>query len=237
MQMILRGKVLQRECLKMLIESKEMHILIIFDTQEQLALFSDYEKVLIVFPEDNLKVVDDGKILHYSDKVQIFKDTYKRISDLTTKKYLDIVAVVTKYKSLVKTKGSDYLFSLVLADDSGFIELKVFLNIEEYYALSEDKVNPFSAGDCVVVKNIKALYNKREAIIFKPCEIRKITNETENIYELNLFKYLNLLNINPKEDLKNQRKILLLKTSRIEYFLIFWAKFYTMMITFIPQYA
>ncbi|ELA41346.1 uncharacterized protein VICG_01586 [Vittaforma corneae ATCC 50505] len=113
--------------------------------------------------------------IEYTKGVKIARNPFKYISDLRKDQYCDVVAVCTDYKPLVKTKGTDHLFSLCLLDQTGSVELKVFIDEKSFREMAEDASEPFRKGDVLLVRNIKQGFSERVAVVSKPCLIYKVT--------------------------------------------------------------
>lgn len=121
--------------------------------------------------------------LNFSKDVKIGKDPYKCIADIKTDKYSDVVAMCTKFKPLISTKGTDSLFSLDLIDQTGFIEVKVFTTAKEFGEFGSDE--PFKIGDILLIRNMKRSVRGNVAIVNKPCLINKIYNFIDLVSDQN----------------------------------------------------
>lgn len=126
---------------------------------------------------DNTAETDD-LMLKFAQDIKIVKDPFKNISDLQKDKYSDIIAVCSKFKSLISTKGTDFVFSLDLVDLSDTIELKVFTSKSEFedFVTQANSKEPFSTGDILLIRNVKRSARDSLALAYKPCLINKIKN-------------------------------------------------------------
>jgi len=125
----------------------------------------------------------------------VFRDRMSTIGELKHDFYTDVIACVTDCRPLIKTRGTDYLFSLCLTDETGSINLRVFLsslaefkkfiddgsgeqpsegNLQRYTDLDAfSKI--FGKGDIVLAKNIKKMKNSTDvALMHKSTAIVKI---------------------------------------------------------------
>lgn len=174
----------EENCLKLTIENKK----------EQKERFSQNDRIIASIPDCDPK---SNKI----EATKFYKDPFKYIGDLKKDAYCDIAAVCTGFKPLIKTKGTDSLFSVDLRDQTGCIELKVFLKEEEFAKYTEENggEDPFQRGNILLARNVKLGFNEKIAVIMKPCVIERIIEKKENKpvenliygYLSNLFKNTN----------------------------------------------
>lgn len=123
----------------------------------------------------------------------IFKDHFRYITDIKKDVYCDIIAVCTAFKPLIKTKGTDSLFSLDLFDHTGSIELKVFIKAElfpKFWNENENK-DPFKPGNILLIRNVKRILDGKIAVIQKPCIIQELHKKNcSSPAETLIFKFL-----------------------------------------------
>lgn len=112
--------------------------------------------------------------IEYARSMKIARNPYRYISDLRRDRYCDLIAVCTDYRPLVKTRGTDHLFSLSLLDQTGSVELKVFIDEKSFHEMAGDAREPFRRGDVLLIRNIKQGFSEHIAVISKPCLIHKI---------------------------------------------------------------
>ncbi|KAM0681079.1 hypothetical protein GINT2_000864 [Glugoides intestinalis] len=123
----------------------------------------------------------------------IYKDHFRYISDIKKDVYSDIIAVCTEFKPLIKTKGTDSLFSLNLLDHSGCIELKVFIKAEHFpkFISENENKDPFKPGNILLIRNVKRILDGKIAVIQKPCIIQELhARNCSSPTETLVFKFL-----------------------------------------------
>lgn len=140
----------------------------------------------------NLAVLQCQCYLHCN--FEISKDNFCLLADLDTYEYNNSYACVVSVWPLYKTKGTDYVFTLKLADNSGESTVKIFIssinNLKKF--MKEEEFNKdtdysdinnfnriFKGGDIVLVKNIKKIKEKSVCLIHKSSCIYKIKNINE----------------------------------------------------------
>lgn len=119
----------------------------------------------------------EGNKIEYTKSIKISGTPLKTISEIRKEKYCDVIALCNEYRTLVKTKGTDFLFSLVLNDHTGTVELKVFTDQAHYNSVIEsNKGEPFKRGDVLLIRNIKTGGSSTTAVTTKPFSITKLTS-------------------------------------------------------------
>jgi len=143
-------------------------------------LFNEGEAAAIPYAVGDKVVLDapcarPGAQIDYSKSIKIARTPFKWVSDIKKDWYCDMIALCNEYKPLVKTKGTDFLFSIVLVDQTGTVELKVFIDQAHYdRVIASNKGEPFKRGDVLLVRNIKRGGSSTTAVTTKPCIISKI---------------------------------------------------------------
>lgn len=123
------------------------------------------------------------------DNTKITRIPFNYISQIKQNQYCDLIAICTDFKDLIKTKGTDFLFSLNLLDHTGKIELKVFTDEKSFKTLTNNGKETFKKGDILLIRNIKICSNGKYAVVSKPCVISKV-KEGESITEDLILSYL-----------------------------------------------
>lgn len=191
--MLERGEIEDKDLNRLYVNTFKSKIKIVFDIEENIHVtefnrFNKGDRIIIhsIDTHDNLTTnrKESGITLieiKFNRNIKITKDPFKYISDLRKDKYNDIIAACTRSKSLIQTKGTDYVFSLDLIDFSGAIELKVFTTQEEFQSFIDDTTSkePFSSGDILLIRNVKMSNRDSVALIYKPCLISKIKNSDD----------------------------------------------------------
>jgi len=138
-----------------------------------------------------------SKAIIYNESITIYKETYDCINALRQDKYTNIIAFCGGFKPLIKTKGTDSLFSLILKDQTGTVDLKVFIkenDFKMFNAIGDSNKIEFNVGDILCLQNVKLGRNSSTALIHRACDIRKILrykNCADNkIYENHVAQYL-----------------------------------------------
>lgn len=142
----------------------------------------------------------DGKscwTLAYTPSISVHKDAFSAVAGLTMASYADLHAVVTACKPLTATRGTDYLFTLTIADETGEIDLKVFIpspsdlarlalpgaeaDPAPDYRLAHHFERVFRPGDVLFLRNVKLGRGGKAALIHKSCHITKLLNASEDV--------------------------------------------------------
>ncbi|KAI5168778.1 hypothetical protein PAEPH01_0411 [Pancytospora epiphaga] len=132
------------------------------------------------------------KAFIYKPSVAITLDTSYTISELSYSTYADLYTVVTSCMPLIETRGTDYLFTLGIADETRKIDLRVFLskleelekfcnpNVKIDFSLDfrkkENFYKIFRPGDILHIRNVKLGQGGNMALIHKSCTITKLAN-------------------------------------------------------------
>lgn len=173
--MFIRGEIKKDGPSKVFVESKNMNFTITFPNKKDFTKYSAFKGVFISFPDDLLK---NNNVI-YSNSVLICKDLFKKISELSTVSYSNIVGKISMIRPLTQTKGTDSLFSIILEDGSASAEVKFFLSSANAMGYH----NKFKTGDCVSITNVKK-FNENLSIVFKTFEITELNGNINEYYEL-----------------------------------------------------
>lgn len=153
----------------------------LFSTADQCKIHVG-NKIFIELPSNNLKYIPVRN-------PSIEYDPYTMLVDLTKEKYSSVCAVLIKAYPPIKSKGTDYLFTLLIGDESAVIELKIFVSSPKsaYQMIIgmpskteiefEELYNP---GDIFMIPNIKLAPRTGVALLHKSVQLCKIGNANGN---------------------------------------------------------
>lgn len=172
------------------------------------------------------------KTIIYNESIKIYKETYDCINALRQDKYTNIIAFCGGFKPLIKTKGTDSLFSLILKDQTGTVDLKVFIkenDFKMFNAIGDSNKIEFNVGDILCLQNVKLGKNSSTALIHRACDIRKILrykNCVDNkMYENYVAQYLDsYFKVNLIQDICDSPKTIRIEQIREKLFFNILAK-------------
>lgn len=204
--MIIRGEINDSYGQKLIVYAQGEVYEIEFENKNDFVKYTYFERVLVCCHDNDIAMSVTIKRIIYNSSIKIYRDLYKTIADLSDTKYSNIIAYVDDFKPITPTKGTDYLFSLILRDNRDKIELKAFITTEEYAKYLKSGIDMYKRGDTLILKNVKVLKNKEFAIIFKPVEIIKLEFSNFDSYENEIMKLFNSNLSNLKNKILNNKK-------------------------------
>lgn len=209
--MIIRGCIVSKEENTFLIETYGCQYTIVFSVDD-IDVFNKFKKLDTVVMDT--KDVSLTKI-NYEQEMNIEIDGYSMVKELSVSTYKDIFGVVLSSMPLCATRGTDYLFTLEIIDESAKVELKIFIGsineIEKFVCPEEtsefdadldytkkgnfEKI--FKTGDILLLRNIKLMRNGNMALIHKSCVIKKMWSCNKDINEIdkNIKDYMVIKNL------------------------------------------
>lgn len=125
----------------------------------------------------------------YNASMAVQMDRMSTLGDLSPTSYIDVYAVVLSCKPPIETRGTDFLFTLEIADETRRADLRVFIatlkDFEKFvpegqaspgldYRQEHNFSKAFQPGDIILARSVKLGHDDGTALIHRACNITRL---------------------------------------------------------------
>lgn len=144
------------------------------------------DKVFVYCPSCSTSSHD---LLDNQGEILVLPDIFTPLAELSKDKYSTACCVLIKTYPPIKSKGTDYLFTLSVVDEGSRIDLKIFMpTMLDFHRMLQDSTSTadtcletqYQSGDIFIIKNIRKAMKEGVALIHKSSELQKIGNVHNN---------------------------------------------------------